>query len=554
MKKIDIRGLLLKNESEVLEFKEAKDKFDQDDIGEYFSALSNEAALRDIAFAYLIFGVSNDKKIVGTNYKKTGGLEKLKNNIKDGTKNLTFNQIYEEEYENKRIVIFEIPRAINQPTMYKARAYARRGDSLEALSFDKQKIISGYDWSAEICGEATIEDLDEEAIAKARIEYIKKNQNISGQEINSWSNLVFLKKAKIITPRGKITNAAIILLGKEESDYFIKPKIAKITWILKNHLNKELDGYHFGIPFILNADKVLLRIRNLRFQYLPDKTLFSEEFDSYDKKTIKEVLTNCIAHQDYSLQRKINVIEILSEDSSADRLIFQNAGSFIPETIENVIKQDCPQNFYRNRLLVESMTKFGMMDEHGSGIKTSFEKYKNVRRGFPLPDYEIKSDEVKEVKVVIYGKIIDENYVKILLKRFNEIDLFEAMGLDRVQKKQKIDKNLVEKLKVKKLIEGRYPNIFVAGDIVISETDKAKYIKNKAFEDQYLKDLIMKMFEKYSLATREAVNELLRNKLSDTLSEEQKMNKVKNLLKLLAKEGKIICTKIGSKSEWKINR
>ena len=98
------------------------------------------------------------------------------------------------------------------------------------------------------------------------------------------------------------------------------------------------------------------------------------------------------------------------------------------------------------------------------------------------------------MKVVIYGKIIDENYVKILLKRFNEIDLFEAIGLDRVQKKQKIDKNLVEKLKAKKLIEGRYPNIFVAGDIVISEADKAKYIKNKAFDDQYLKDLIMKMF------------------------------------------------------------
>jgi len=551
MKKIDIEKLLKESESEILEFKTAQNNFDQDKLGKYFSALSNEAALRGNNNAHLIFGISDDKKIIGTDYKKNGGLEKLKNNILDGTKTIAFSNIYEEIYKGKRILVFEIPRANNGPTFYKDKAYSRRGDSVEILSFDKQKIISGDDWSAEICEDATIDDLDKEAINKARFEYIKKNQTSSSQEIESWSDLVFLKKAKIITPQNKITNAALILLGKEESEYFIRPKVAKITWILKNHLNKELDGYHFGMPFILNADKVLLKIRNLRFQYLPDKTLFPEEFDSYDKKTIKEILTNSIAHQDYWLLKKINVIEILSQDSSADRLIFQNAGSFIPETIENVIRQDCPQNFYRNRLLVESMTKFGMMDEYGSGIKTSFEKYKNIRRGFPLPDYEIKSDEVK---VVIYGKILNENYVKILLKRFNEIDLFEAIELDRVQKKQKIEKNFVEKLRAKKLIEGRYPNIFVAGEIVISELDKARYIKNKAFDDQYLKDLTMKMFVKYSLITREAVNELLKNKLSDTLSNEQKMNKVKNILKLLAKEGKIICTKIGSKSEWKIKK
>jgi len=57
-------------ESEVVEFKEAKEDFDTDKIGRYFSALSNEANLRGKNGAWLIFGV-NDKKrcVVGSNYR-----------------------------------------------------------------------------------------------------------------------------------------------------------------------------------------------------------------------------------------------------------------------------------------------------------------------------------------------------------------------------------------------------------------------------------------------------------------------------------------------------
>lgn len=49
-------SLISRKESEVVEFKRAENNFDFDDLGEYFSALSNEANLRGLEFAWLIFG------------------------------------------------------------------------------------------------------------------------------------------------------------------------------------------------------------------------------------------------------------------------------------------------------------------------------------------------------------------------------------------------------------------------------------------------------------------------------------------------------------------
>ena len=54
-------------ESEVLEFKEAQNQFDKDKLGRYFTALSNEANLKNERSAYIILGVDNSKNILGTN-------------------------------------------------------------------------------------------------------------------------------------------------------------------------------------------------------------------------------------------------------------------------------------------------------------------------------------------------------------------------------------------------------------------------------------------------------------------------------------------------------
>lgn len=51
------------SENEVVEFKKAETNFDIDELGKYFSALSNEANLRDHEFAWIVFGVWDKKRI-----------------------------------------------------------------------------------------------------------------------------------------------------------------------------------------------------------------------------------------------------------------------------------------------------------------------------------------------------------------------------------------------------------------------------------------------------------------------------------------------------------
>ncbi len=49
-------SLIDHSENEVVEFKKAERNFDIDDLGKYFSALSNEANLHGVDFAWLVMG------------------------------------------------------------------------------------------------------------------------------------------------------------------------------------------------------------------------------------------------------------------------------------------------------------------------------------------------------------------------------------------------------------------------------------------------------------------------------------------------------------------
>lgn len=84
----------------------------------------------------------------------------------------------------------------------------------------------------------------------------------------------------------------------------------------------------------------------------------------YDMFNIREPLNNAIAHQNYTKCARIEVVEY--ED---DHIIFQNYGTFLPESVENVVTKDCPESVYRNRFLVEAMRNLNMIETEGGGIK-----------------------------------------------------------------------------------------------------------------------------------------------------------------------------------------
>lgn len=533
--------LLNDNENECLEFKTAKNNFDFDELWRYFSALSNEANLQMKEHSWLIFWVNDKHEVVGTNFRNNPkDLLSLKKEIWDNTPNrITFLNIHEINVEWKRVLMFEIPAAPQGiPTSRKWHNYWREWESLEPLSSKKYEIIRSRnpDRSAKICPDATFDDLDPEAISKARELYTLKHIN-KKEEIQLWDDVTFLNKAKI-TIHSKITNTAILLLWRPESESLLLWAVAKISRILKDRDNIEKDYQHFSCPFLLTINDVCAKIRNLKYRYIVKDSLFPEEVDKYDSYIIREALNNCIAHQDYTMWWKVNVIE--NEDS----LIFTNKGSFIPETIENVIESDSPSEYYRNRFLAEAMVNLNMIDTIWSWIKKMFSLQKE--KYFPLPEYNITNDRVS---VTIIGKVLDINYARKLAK-IPDLSLIEIMALDKVQKWKKLNKNEIKLLKKKNLIEWKSPNFIISSDIANKTGQKAEYMKLRGISDEYAKNMIIETINKFWRANRNDIEKILISKLPDILSEQQKKDKIKNLLQALKKSGKIIVDEKSKDRAW----
>lgn len=533
-------------ESEVIEFKEARTNYSFNDIGKYFSALSNEANLRGLQEAWLVFGVSDDKRYVGTEFRKQGNLQSLKKEIVNGTnERLTFLEIYELTVEKCRVIAFQIPPAIRGiPTTWQGAAYAREHESICPLPMNKVDLIRsqmGMDWSKEIVEEATIEDLDEDAIKKARELFSKRQSDRKkAQEVlRNLSDIEVLNKAGI-TIKGKITRTALLLLGKSEAKYFFDGFIPRITWTLYNADNSVKAYEHFDIPMLLAVDKVYSKIRNEKYRYIAgQQTLFPDEVDQYEPELIKEIINNCIAHQDYRLRGKINVEEF------EDRLVFINEGAFIPESIEQALEPGYKPPYYRNVFLCNAMVNLYMIDTNSMGIPMMYQIQRD--KCFPLPTYDLNT--VNRVKVTVYGKILDKNYTQ-LLRSDADLNMGTVFLLDQVQKQETISKENFKVLKKQGLVEGRYPNIFVSFKVADIVGQKAAYVRNKGLDDDICKQLIIKALESMEEASKKELMEVLEKALPEVLSDEQKSKKVSNLLQAMKKEGIISITGTNRYARW----
>ena len=537
-------------ETEIVEFKEAKNDFDFSKLGKYFSALSNEANLKNKKFAWLVFGVEDKHHtIVGSNYRpRRKDLDRLKGEIADKTINrITFTEIFElKDFSEGRVVMFQIPAAPKGlPVSFEGHYYGRDGESLVPLNIEKIERIRAQvvedDWSVAVVDGATLADLDETAIAQAR-ENFKNKFPDKAKEVDGWNDVTFLNKAKV-TIKGKITRAAILLLGKEESEHYLVSADAKIRWVLKTLDNQNKDYEIFSIPFLLAVDKVFGKIRNLKYRYLPDGTLFPNEVLRYEPFVIRESLNNAIAHQDYTKGGRINVIEV--ED---DHLIFTNLGRFIPGSIENVIDNNAPEEYYRNKFLAMAMFNLNLVDTIGSGIIKMFHAQKD--KFFPLPDYEVSNERVM---VTITGKILDMDYARLLAQNAS-LSLDDIIMLDKVQKKKILSATEIGYLKQRKFIEGRKNNYYLSYRVVKPTEDEglmSEYVANKSFDDEYFKKLILEYITKQGKTRRRAIDNFIIPKLSAVLSEKQKKEKVKNFLSSLRMKGVIISTSWGV---WEVRK
>ena len=520
------------------EFKNLKNSFcgdEKDDVISYVSAIANMEG------GFLVIGV-HDKtlEIVGTdtnNYDRQKAILRLT----DRCANLSSEGLDIIEYSTsdtqRKVWVIRIPKHLPKLPVYAHdKAWQRIEDSLVELTLERlnaildEPLFTGSDWSAEIVQNATIDDLDEVAIAKARVMFKKVHSRIPAEEVNEWSVEEFLSNAGVMIDGG-ITRAAIILLGKPVSVFKLRPAVVRVTWSLRDEKQDIVDYEHFTVPFILTVDQILAKVRNLTMREMPGGTLFPDVMQQYDDYSMREILHNCIAHQDYTLQERINLVE------NPGFLYYANGGSFIPGTVQKALATHGPQRHYRNECLCNAMVNFNMIDIVGRGIRKIFNQ--QWERRFPMPDYEIDAAK-KEVAVRLYGNAINEKYTK-LLKDNKDLSLEDCILLDAVQKGHRLSESDAKNLLERGLVEGEYPDLTISLSIARQTKQLPEYTKVKGLERDKIKQMALQFIQNAGEegTKKNSLLDYLKDVLPQRNSQEKNLRLLGNILSEMNTEGSV---------------
>ena len=539
MQESEIQQYLLRNypqenaHCEWKEFKNLKNSFcgdEKDDVISYVSAIANMEG------GHLVIGV-HDKTldIVGTdtyNYDRQKAILRLTERcVNLSTEGLDIDEFVTDD-TNRKVWVIHIPKHLpKRPVFAHNKAWQRIEDSLVEMTAERmsaildEPIFSETDWSAQIVADAMIEDLDEVAIAKARMMFKKVHSRIPEAEVNAWTVETFLSKCGIMK-NGGITRAAIILLGKYESAFKLRPAVAQVTWTRRDEKQEVVDYEHFTVPLILTVDEILSKLENLTMREMPGGTLFPDTMKQYDDYTIREALHNCIAHQDYTMQQRINFVE------NPTYLYYSNAGSFIPGTLENALTNEEPQAYFRNECLCRAMVDFNMIDTVSRGIKKMFNE--QWRRHFPMPDYEIDAKN-RKVSVRIYGNEINEQYTN-LLKTNKSLTLWDCISLDAIQKGRTIHEDIAQDLLNRGLIEGEAPNYTISLGIAKATRQLQGYTKQKGLDKEKIKQMILQYLKNAGTdgAKRDSIYEYVKDVMPQVKTHEQQLRLLGDILSALS--------------------
>ena len=536
-------------EDEVVEFKRGGKGFSTGEIGEYFSALANEANLRRQPHAWLVFGVDNKtRKVVGTDYdaspealNRSGG---IKYQITQSTDpGVCFSDVHVLDLPEGRVIMFEIPAAPKGiPIAWKGHYYSRSGENLMALGLDKLDAIRSQgqdlDWTAQIVDDATYDDLDEAALAYARRKYAEKHEKtVSPEEVAAWPLKTFLDRA-YLTRNGRITRAALLLVGKELSAHLLSPNIAQLVWKL---VGEEQANEIFYPPYVLATSALYSRIRNVQIRWVVQGTLQSTEVPKYKERMVLEALHNCIAHQDYSQNARVTVTEYV------DRLVLENRGSFYDGKPEDYILGERSPSSYRNPQLVKAMRELNMIDTMGYGIHQMYADQR--KRYLPLHDYDLSD---RSVRMTIYGHVVDEAYSSLLVKR-PDLSLEDVCLLDRIQKHLVITAAAVAHLRREGLIEGRMPHPHISAIVAEATGRQAEYMRKKELPGSRYRAMLIDYIGRFNGLTRRQINEYMIPEIRGELSNEEKITKISNLMTYMRRLGEIVNTGSATKPLWKLS-
>lgn len=380
-----LRHLLsLPAESELVEFKEAKTTFDSDKLGEYFSALSNEANLKGAKEAWLVFGVNNAQEVVGTSFRADPvKLQSLTKEIADHcTNRLTFRGVHECTHEGKRVILFEIPPATaGYPTAWKGHHYGRDGESLGPLNTDERHRIEGK-FQQQLSFELGIAYPNASASHILELLDWQKYFIMSefpeprdAQEIVM--RLVGIKAVVRANGQLHITNLGAVLFARDlrRFEHLAYKSIRIILYEGTGRTGDKVEqtgqmGYAVGF--------------NRAADWLNDRLPSHEEIGralretvpTYPIKAVRELMANALIHQDFTISGSTLMVEVF-----INRIEITNPGTPLIDVLQFL--NHIPVS--RNEAIAATMQLFKFCERQGSGIDRVVEECE--KHQLPAPDF-----------------------------------------------------------------------------------------------------------------------------------------------------------------------
>lgn len=416
----------------------------------YVTALCNEKG------GSLVIGMEDKypHKVVGTrqNENSTGELEA--NIYRDTGIRPKIYELYEDEAEKKgRVLVIDVPpRPAGTVFKFEDVPLMRVGEELKPMSDEVYLSIiqeNEPDFSQQVCRDATLDDLDPDALSVLKEKYARKQNN---PIFLTLSNRQILSDLQLITDEG-ITNAAVILLGKED---FIKRVYPQASVMLEyRHSESQItfdNRISYSQPFFIMIDRLWhdIDLRNGKFQIKEGPYIFDVPY--FNEEVIRESINNAITHRDYTRHGETVIKQY------PQKLIVTNVGGF-PHgvTIDNLLTVPSTP---RNRLLADVLSKTGIVERSGQGIDKIF--YRTLSEGKEAPDYS--GSDAFNVELILSAIIQDKAFALFIesvqqnLAEDNKLSVFEIVVLDKIRRNEKttaLDKAVIKQLMDRNLIEKR---------------------------------------------------------------------------------------------------
>jgi len=382
-------------------------------------------------------------------------LEKLANRIKHHTDPKIYPSISTENIDGNEIVVIDVEESLEKPVFYRNRAYKRVGKSTHKLSSSEIRKLTKNSgekvyWDEQRCEDASLDDIDWHFV---KDEFIPLYEERIEKDTEGKPKDILRSLGCIID--GKVTNASILLFGKDPQQFFRNSYVALARYKGERVGTRRLDYKEFKGNIFQQINKCSEYIREhiAVMSRLKPGEIRREDIPEYGTFSIRELLTNAVCHRDYSDQGSKVIIKMFS-----DSIEFYNPGT-LPEGItpENITGEQ----HSRNPTIAALLAKVEYIEELGEGWDKIIKEHKD----HPLnPDPpEIESSE-HSTTVIIFSteeKFEEEKEVELNERQKNALKYLEKHGKITNSEYRDINPGISDRTALRDLEEMREKNIVV---------------------------------------------------------------------------------------------